>query len=270
MNVTIIGSGTGVPSVKRASPSILIETGSSKILCDTGPGTLRQLLKTGTSLNDIDIIAYSHFHIDHTADMIPFIFACKYSPGNIRSRNIKILGSPGIIRLFNNLADAYGSWVIPEHFSIEWIETGKSTMLFDGFSITTAPVNHIDSSIAMRIEDSAGKSIVYSGDTAYCEEIVKLAHKSDLLILECSFPEHMECTGHLIPSLAGKIATESQTNRLVLTHFYPPCDENDILTPLRKEFAGDVVMAKDLMKISILKKSGIPELSEMEQNNNIH
>jgi len=92
MEVTIIGSGTGVPSLHRASPGIMIEAGSSKLIFDTGSGFLRRLLKTGTALNDIDLIVYSHFHIDHTADMIPFIFACKYSPRKYRTKDIIIGG----------------------------------------------------------------------------------------------------------------------------------------------------------------------------------
>ncbi len=251
MNITILGSGTGLPSLDRASPSVMVETNSSKILCDTGPGALRQLLKTGTTLNDIDLIFYSHFHIDHISDMVPFVFACKYSPGEYRAKNISIAGCKGIKDLFHNLAEAYGKWVLPEHFSIEWFESAEDTICFDDFTIKTIPVKHIDNSIAVRMEDSKGRSVVYSGDTDYCSGIVKLAHKADLLVLECSFPESMKRAGHLIPSLAGKIASESQCKKLVLTHFYPPCESADITSFVRKEYSGDIVLAEDLMKINV-------------------
>lgn len=251
MDVTIIGSGTGIPSLGRASPCIMIETNKSTVLFDTGPGTLRQLLKTGTALNNIDLIVYTHFHIDHTADMIPFIFACKYSPEKLRTKDLTIIGPRGIKQLYHDLTMAYGRWVVPEHFSIEWIEAWEDIIHFDDLIIRTVPVKHIESSIAVRLEDSDEKFIVYSGDTDYCSSIIKLADKADLLILECSFPENMKCTGHLIPSLAGKIARESQCGKLVLTHFYPPCDSNDLLTPLSNEFHGDVVLAEDLMKINV-------------------
>lgn len=251
MEVTIIGSGTGVPCLHRASPGIMIEARSSKVVFDTGSGTLRRLLKTGTTLNDIDLIVYSHFHIDHTADMIPFIFACKYSPGKFRTKDIKIIGPPGLKQLYRNLTIAYGKWAVPEHFKIEWIEAGEDIINFNDLVIKTAPVEHTESSIAIRLEDSRSKSIVYSGDTDYCPGLVKLARKADLLILECSFPDSMKCTGHLTPTLAGRIARETQCQKLVLTHFYPPCDDHDLLTPLKKEFSGDVVLAEDLMKIRV-------------------
>jgi ribonuclease BN (tRNA processing enzyme) len=250
MDITILGSGTGIPSLRRSSPSIMIESEKSTIICDTGPGTLRQIIKTGKTLNDIDIIIYSHFHIDHISDMIPFIFACKYAPGKFRTGNIKIIGCRGIKQLFHNLTIAYGHWVVPDHFSIEWHEEGEGTIFVNDLVIKTLPVNHIESSIAFRIEDRNGNSVVYSGDTDYCLNIIKLAYKADILILECSFPEGMKCDGHLIPSLAGKIARESQCKKLVLTHFYPPCEGEDIMTPLRNEFSGEVVLAEDLMKIT--------------------
>lgn len=251
MQVTIIGSGTAVPSLHRASPCIMLEAGGHKLLLDTGPGTLRQLLKAGTALNDIDLIIYSHFHIDHTADMIPYLFACKYTPGSLRTHDLTIIGPVGIKNVYRNLTMAYGTWVVPEHFFIEWIEAEEDTISFRNLRIHTAPVKHIEGSIAVRVEDRTGKSVVYSGDTEYCESIVAIARNADLLILECAFPEGMPCTGHLVPSLAGRIARESQCRRLLLTHFYPPCDSSDLLTPLREHYSGEVVLAEDLLQLSI-------------------
>ena len=251
MKLTILGSGTAVPRPDRASPSLLIETSKSKILCDTGPGTLRQLAAAGILLNEIDLIFYSHFHIDHIADLIPFIFACKYSPGQTRTRDINIMGHHGIRKLFLDLENAYGRWVVPESFGINWIETDNNSFHFTDYSITTIPVKHIESSIAVRIEDIDGKSIVYSGDTDYCSEIIRIADRSDLLVLECSFPDNMKGPGHLTPSLAGKIASESGCMKLILTHFYPPCDTIDVAEHAAKQYAGVIIKAEDMMCVNL-------------------
>jgi ribonuclease BN (tRNA processing enzyme) len=103
--------------------------------------------------------------------------------------------------------------------------------------------------MAVRIESAAGRSAVYSGDSEYCANLVEISHNADLLILECSFPEDMPCVGHLSPTLAGRVARESQCKKLLLTHFYPPCDSSDLLTPLRNEFSGEVLLAEDLMRV---------------------
>ncbi len=251
MEITIIGSGTCVPSLRRAAPAIMVDTGAHKFLLDSGPGTLRQMLHAGITINDIDTIVYSHFHADHTADLVPFIFALKYSPGAIRTKNISIIGPPGLKEFYRSLTLAYGRWIIPEHFTINWIEAASGSITCGSATIKTAPTMHAESSMATRIELESGQAVVYSGDSEYCASLVELGRNADLLILECAFPEEMKSIGHLTPSLAGRIARESLCKKLLLTHFYPPCDESDLLTPLRKEFSGAVILAEDLMKICI-------------------
>jgi ribonuclease BN (tRNA processing enzyme) len=251
MRVTIIGSGTGVPSPRRASPCILADTGSARLLLDTGPGSLRQLAHAGISLQSIDSIFYSHTHIDHTADLVPFIFASKYSPGLLRTRPLHIVGHPGVRTLYEGLAAAYGRWARPEQFAITWHEVRSGTLDLHGCSLTCAPVEHIESSIALRIDDSRGRSLVFSGDTEYCPAIVELARDCSMLILECSFPEHMHREGHLTPSRAARVARECACDTLVLTHLYPPCDECGILGEVQSAFSGRVVQAEDLMQLTV-------------------
>ena len=107
---------------------------------------------------------------------------------------------------------------------------------------------HTKNSVSYRIEHN-NKSIIYSGDTDYSNEIIKISKNADLLILECSFPYKAE--GHLTPSLCGKIAAKANVKKLVLTHFYPECDKVDIKKQCGKEFNGKIVLAKDFMGIKI-------------------
>ena len=251
MEITIIGSGTCVPSLRRASPAIMADAGTHRFLLDSGPGTLRQMLQAGITINDIDTIVYSHFHADHTADLVPLIFAAKYSPGAHRTRDLTVMGPSGLKEFYRNLTLAYGRWIIPEHFTVNWIESAGAVLKCGSAMVKTAPTRHADGSMATRIEGAGGESVVYSGDSEYCASLVEIARNADLLILECAFPEGMKSIGHLTPSLAGRIARESQCKKLLLTHFYPPCDESDLITPLRTEFVGEVILAEDLMKIRV-------------------
>ena len=43
MRVTILGSGTAVPSAERFPPGVLVEAGDEVVLVDAGPGVLRRL-----------------------------------------------------------------------------------------------------------------------------------------------------------------------------------------------------------------------------------
>ena len=73
MNVTILGSGTAVPSLERNSSGALIQEGGANTLIDFGYGTLKQLLCLGITYRDIDRIFFTHNHPDHMCDLIPFL-----------------------------------------------------------------------------------------------------------------------------------------------------------------------------------------------------
>jgi len=251
MEITILGSGTSIPSLKRSSPSILVNIGNTNILMDTGPGSLRQLKKTGTTLNQIDTLIYTHFHIDHISDMLPFIFSSKYNHDEPRTTDLKIIGPIGLIELYNSLIKIHGNQIVPDKFKINWIEDVNSYSKFYNFKVETCKVKHTDNSIAIKLIDNKGKEVVYSGDTDYCEEIIEFARDSDLLILECSFPDNLKKTGHLTPSEAGIIAKKSSPKKLTLTHFYPQCDNFDMLTPIKDRYNGEIIIAEDLIKITI-------------------
>jgi ribonuclease BN (tRNA processing enzyme) len=117
--------------------------------------------------------------------------------------------------------------------------------------IFSKPMTHTPESIGYRIELADGKSIAVSGDTDYSETIVDLALEADLLVLECSFPEGKKVEGHLTPSLAGRIASESHCKRLLLTHLYPVCDSTDIVGQCKEVFKGEIILAEDLMRVKV-------------------
>ena len=82
VKLRVIGQGGGVYSTIAhgcSMTSYLLEIFNNrrllKILLDTGYGTLGNALKMGIDPTQIDIISLSHFHIDHAADLAPFIHA---------------------------------------------------------------------------------------------------------------------------------------------------------------------------------------------------
>jgi len=254
MKLIILGSGTSVPLADRASPSLAIFIEDQFLLLDIGPGTVRQLAIAGLKYQDIDYIGISHFHPDHTADLIHFFFATRYPPILDKRKPFTIIAPKGFNRFLTLLRKPYGTWLdLPAGLmNIVELKVDKNDKKeFDKFTIRSAPVNHTPQSIGFRIEDNSGRTVVYSADTGYCEEIVDLATGADLLILESSFPDGEAMAGHLTPSEAGNIATRSGTKRLLLTHFYPECLRTDIETQCRKTYQGDLLLATDLMSLSI-------------------
>lgn len=252
--LTILGSGTCVPSLQRSACSALLQINDSGLLFDLGPGTMRRLLEAETSIFDIRFLFISHFHPDHTGELVPFLFASKYPAANRRRKPLTIIAAKGFSDFFNGLKQVYGEWIelAPEVLSVmELDNTGPDMRRFDDFVLKSIPVKHRKESLAFRVESTDGISIVYSGDTDYSENLVRLAAGTDVLICESALPDHLKVEGHLTPSLAGKIATAAGVKKLVLTHFYPECDTADIEGQCRRTYAGPLILAQDLMPLEL-------------------
>lgn len=251
MEIYSIGSGTGVPSLRRGSPGAVIRTGKSVMLLDSGSGTLRRLLEADIDFREIDYLLYSHFHPDHTSDLVPFLFASNYGSERRRTRELYLIGHEGITHFYEGLKAVYGQWIIPQSYTLNIMEMKDKEIAFSDFSLQGLPLEHSDHSIGFRVTTPGGKAVAYSGDTDYCPNLILLAREVDLLILECSFPDGSKVEGHLTPSLAGRVARESGCKRLLLTHFYPPCDDYDVRGAVESQYSGKVDLAEDLMKLVI-------------------
>ncbi len=254
MQVVILGSGTAIPMKDRGSPSVAVFVDNRPILFDMGPGTLRQLVRLGISHEKIERVFLTHFHPDHTADLIHFLFASK-NPDVLKTRSpFTICGPTGLHAFIHALQCAYPQWLdIPaEIMQLEELATDGNNEWDQGsFRVKTAPSNHTPNSLAYRIEDRAGKRVVFSGDTGFCEGIINLAKGADLLILEAAFPDGHEVEGHLTPSLAGTMARLAGVKRLVLTHFYPECLKTDIATQCRRSWKGELTLGEDLLQLHL-------------------
>ncbi len=254
MEVVTVGSGTCVPSARRAGPCQLLRAWGYNIVVDMAAGSLRRLLRAGVRQGDIDLVLFTHFHPDHTGELLPFIFASKYGPGFKRKRPILVWGPEGLSRLLGGLAEAWGQWAEAEANKLvfEEIPVGIATnQQFPPFFIRTVHTNHTPQSLAYRIEGPDGTSVVFSGDTDFCRELIELSDGADLLVLECAAPEGKKVTGHMTPSEAGRLAQEARVKKLVLTHFYPECDKSDILGPCRRMFNGPVILAEDMLRVIV-------------------
>jgi ribonuclease Z len=101
-----------------------------------------------------------------------------------------------------------------------------------------------------------GQSFAFVMDTGLCDNVYALADGVDLLVIESTFlaedAELAAMVGHLTAGQAGAVARECGVRTVVLTHFsqrYP--DATRFLAEARAEFAGDIVLAEDLMRVRV-------------------
>jgi len=252
LEIIFLGTGTGAPSARRGSPGLAVLAGGLTFLIDAGPGALRQLARAGLSYNQVDFFLITHFHPDHTADLISYLFATKYWPGFTRTGPVRIIGPAGLIELYGHFRQAYGRWVEPppERVLFEELPAGTPHAFNCGpVKVESGPIPHNPESLGYRLTGPEGKTLAVTGDTDYGPDLIKLAAGVDLLVTECSFPENHKVEGHLIPSLAGRAAREARVKALALTHFYPETEGAEIEALVRKEFDGPVTLAEDLLRL---------------------
>lgn len=247
MKITILGSGTSVPSLTRNSSGILLENDGIRSLIDCGYGTLHQLLRLGVTYKDLDRIYFTHIHPDHMCDLVPLLFAARHPP-DPREKPLEIVAGPGFMKFFKELLKTYRGWLTPKVYEIKIIEQDEATEEYDGLSVTTRKVKHTPISRGYRMTDATGKTAAFSGDTDTCDGMIELGREADLMVLECAMPDELKMDGHLSPTPAAKIAQTANCKKLCLTHFYPPCDLPEFREIVSREYTGELFFAEDLME----------------------
>ena len=250
MILTVLGSGTGVPSTHRSSPAYLVETTVGRALVDCGSGTLRQLLLAGKSCASVDRVFVTHTHPDHISDLIPLIHALKIGWDARRERPLELCGPPGFRSYYVGCVAPVAR--PPRHFEIRVSEVGDN-LDWGGVQVETVPTVHTTqlASVAYRF-NSENRSLVITGDCDFDSGLVRVADHADVMVMDCSFPDALKIDGHCSASECGRIASLAKVEHLVLSHLYPvSLDQETRLAEARAECDSRVTLAHDLMTIQV-------------------
>lgn len=217
----ILGTGTATPSLRRLSSSYLLTTSWGNILVDAGPSVVRRLLEFGSTVDDIDMIVLTHFHPDHTTDLVAFLFACNYGEKE-RTKDLTLLGGHGLELFFKRLCIAYPS-IKPKGYSLVLKTMHRDVWsLCEDTIVETLPMKHRKESIGVKVKGR--KSIAFTGDTDYSANLISLAEGADLLVSECSFPD-LKVKGHLNLAIVQKVVEKAMPGQVILSHLYPDWDQ---------------------------------------------
>jgi ribonuclease BN (tRNA processing enzyme) len=252
VEITVVGSGTIVPRLARRQSCVAVEAGAENIVLDLGNGAMRGMLHAELDPFAVDRIFFTHFHPDHTADVVPLLFTLKYGAEEEREKPLSLYGPEPFERFFGSITDAWGEWMLgdyPTQIS-ELPHTCPSPLDLPSLHVLWAPAEHNPESIAYRLEEESG-AFVYTGDTEYSDSVVELARGAHTLLIECSFPDDSPLPRHLIPEGAARVAREAEVERVVLTHIYPPADALDLAEEVGRRYEGEVVVAEDGLKLSV-------------------
>lgn len=295
MKITLLGTGTPSPSLKRQSSGYLIETGDDLIVMDHGPGAHHRLIETGRRAVDVSHVFLSHLHYDHCMDY-PRLVLQRWDMGADRIPDLDVYGPPPLKRMTGLLFDPDGVFGpdiearIKHQGSIDVFETRGGVpprkrpaprvtevrpgdvVEGKGWKVTVGRASHVQPYLqcyGYRL-DAADGSMCYSGDSgAVCADIVELARGCDVLIHMNHYlsgteptPIYREVCGNHIDT--AEVARQAGVKTLVLTHMLKQIDQPGIRERIVKEiseiFDGEIIWGEDLMEIPV---AG-PSLYKME------
>jgi ribonuclease BN (tRNA processing enzyme) len=186
MQVTFLGTGDAFASGGRHSMAILLRSEGLGVLLDCGPSTLPALKKQGLSPSDIDVILLSHHHGDHFAG-VPFVVLheCYQGP---RNKPLHVFGPNETQSKIAQSLELFYPGLAPTPFKFTCRDLDPDeTFTLGAMSATPFEADHFSGGTAFgyRVE-LGGKCVVFSGDTAWTDELARQSSGADLFICECS------------------------------------------------------------------------------------
>ena len=244
VQVTVLGSGDAFGSGGRLHSAYLVESPDATFVIDCGSTILQGLKRCHVDPARIDFVCLSHLHGDHFGG-VPFLFM-DFLYESHRRRPLAIYGPPGtearVQALFGALYQRQASQSLPYAVSFVEIPTPGTTVV-PGGTLEAFPVKHVAELVCygFRIR-VAGRTIVYSGDTGWTDELAARAEGADLFICECSTFETRLDIHVSYPEIAARAATLG-CRRLLLSHLGSE--------PLRRRDEISLEIAEDGMVIPL-------------------
>ena len=223
VRIRFIGCGDAFGSGGRLQTCLCVESDTHRFLVDCGASALVGLRKFGVDPNAVDTVLVTHMHGDHYAG-IPWL-ALQRAAAGVR-RPLTVLGPKGIAKRLPGLGNHLfpSASPRPNRFNLDIREYASfrpatlGEVWPGGLTLTGYPVTHVPATNphALRIE-VGGKVIVFSGDTAWDDNLIEAAARADIFICEAwslrpRAPVHLD-----IETLRARRA-DLDCERIMLTH----------------------------------------------------
>lgn len=234
IEVIPLGTVSPYPKENMNCPGFLIKYNNKNVLLDCGNGITR-LLKLPKDLENLNVII-THYHKDHFGD----IGALQYA--SYVYHNLEILNSKIKIYLPENDINFSKQMIIssPESYAEYFDINDNFSFSVDDLNVSFKDNNsHSIESFMVKLQNDDLK-IVYTSDVGITNfnSLIDFCKDADLLICESSFLKEYNSNSkvHLTAYDASILAKESNSKKLLLTHFWPEEDKNSYLNEAMQNF----------------------------------
>ncbi len=257
----ILGSG-GPFGVGRASAGYIVWIeGVSRIMVDAGGGTFAHFHEAGARIADLQLLALSHFHPDHSSEVPALLWP--------RGGTLRVAGPSGSAG-FPSLDDFLGGLFGPDDGVFRVM---NSRVTFDTVTVNVAATEPMDVLTEGRVRvralgvphgsvpaigyrvDVGDASIAFSSDqNGSNPAFTELIRDADILVVHFAGSEKSagrSAALHAKPSVWGQMATDAGVGTLVLSHLSANQDFEESLAHLRSRYSGPLTVAEDLLCIAV-------------------
>ncbi len=273
--VILLGTGNPNPDPRHQGCSLMILVGEKPYLVDFGAGLVRQAAaltpEYGGPIDGLDIanlkIAFlTHMHSDHTIGY-PDLILTPWVMG--RETPLEVYGPDGIIEMTDRVLDAYREDIRYRVYGLEptndqgWRVNAheiKEGLIYEDAAVKVEAflVRHGSWPNAYGFRfTTADKTIVVSGDTAPCENIIRYSQRADILIHEVYYQKAFDekdalwkqyhSDHHTSTYELAEIASKTRPGLLILYHtLFWGASERDILAEIAQGYDGPIAVGADL------------------------
>jgi len=285
MKITLLGTGTPTPSLKRMSAGYLVEAGDDVMLFDFGPGCYHRMMEAGIRAIDVTHVFFTHLHYDHCLDYVRLLMT-RWDQGGGKVPELQVFGPKHTAQMTQSIIAPDGLFgpdleartelpmsqavfaarggTLPRVKPAPIVRELRSGEIIegDGWQVSLRAVLHAQPVLdcfGFRLEHD-GKSFAYSGDSGPCKAMELLAADCDVLVHMCHFISGTQLSeemgernmGHL--ELA-RLAQTSGAKNTVISHVTEQMDvpgvRENILRTMSEIYSGNLYFGEDLMQIPV-------------------
>lgn len=278
MKVTLLGTGSPLPSATCAGPSTLVQAGATHILVDAGRAVMLRLIGAMCPPTALSAVFLTHLHSDHICDLNDVVTSrWVASP---ESNPLVIYGPEGTKKMVDGMLAMLShdeSYRLDHHddlratggMNVSVVEVRPGDTITVGeMTVSVHRTDHrpVTPTVGFRFEHD-GVSAALAGDTIPCDELDILCTNADIYVQTVVREDLVRAFAPLIPigqrfldildyhstvEQAAQTAARCNVGTLMLTHYVPaiqPGQEDEWRALAAQHFSGEIVVGPDLTSV---------------------